>query len=222
MFTLEYQKGLSLEFQQIRDTHFWSNNLMNSEAKRQFTLSVNVVVGLYMVLWFLAVTVVITYAANYGSFSTMMYNENWPFFVKILHKILSTLFITFTYFIGNTQLCYYAHCIVHGYLQMGILTAHFRQEIGKYKKIKLKNKIHSKVYQSEVNVILKRCINHYQMIKMLVCFLLLFLIHALCVSYFRYGSKISAAASKISVLHFLPGAVILAVGLTIVLFVSTS
>lgn len=221
VFTLEYQKGFLLELQQIKDTHFWAKDFMNNQEKRLFTLSANAVIILHLILWCLALTVVVIATVCYTSFASIMYNDNWSYFNKILHKILSTIFVTFAYFIGNTQECYFAHMIVHGYLQMGILTAHFRQEIGKYKKIQLIDKIHSKVYQSEVKRILKRCISHYQQLKTLVVlFLLIYL--PLPLKYFRYGSIISISASKVAVLHFLSAVIVLAVGLNIIIFVSTT
>lgn len=165
--SMTYEEKTIHELHQMRTNFFWSNKVLKERNKRIFAYTINAVSFLHLILWCLATVMVILANKEANIYLELVYNENWPYFYKTVHKTITFIFIVFGFFTGTAHECYYAYNILHGYFQMDILMAYLNQEMEKYENMTLKDKVLSELYQSETRKILRRCISHYQKLKML-------------------------------------------------------
>lgn len=217
-WSLDYEEETMVELQEMRTRHFWSTDFLGAREKRRFAYQIKYFNFLQCLMWCLAASVVVLANETPNIYSTFVYNQDWPNWFKNLYKCGAYVFTSFSYYIGNGHECYFAYNISHMYLQMNLLRAHVRQEMGRYRKKKLKDKIWSSVYQSRVREIFKRSVNQYNMLRLLVGHKLrgLFIIFVR----FSYGNKTALMYSTICRWHFLNGAVVMSVALNSVLHVS--
>lgn len=149
--------------------NFWSDELLNQNARKHLHSTIKKLVCLVYLFWAFALMVVFLVFLVPFEHPKSVFNENWPFHIKLLYKIVYTGFVACGYYLGNSQQTYYSYAVLRNYYHMKILIYYLRAEMGKYKKLAFKRKLYSAQYQRDAKNVFLESIWQHQELKALVC-----------------------------------------------------
>lgn len=187
----------------VKKLRLWPDELLKVHERKFLRKQMRFYVFLEYLLWFLSIVVIVMYIITSYVHPKFVYNENWPFCVKMAYKLLMFAFCTCQYYMANSHLNYYTYAMLYNYLQMKILISYIRSGIG-----------------SQRDLLLRSIQRYGQIKKYLFCGEnTICLLNCRC---FRHGYEIAKACGTISLLHFFTVISVISVSIYSVLFVSNS
>lgn len=191
------------ELELMRKEYFWSLAATRTSEMKIYTY-------LTTLLWVFMLIIVVGLHI-YGNHPKIVV-YNFTIFEYTICKVLFYLHVMGAYFIGNAHLCFYCHVIIHGYLQIEVLTAYLQKELGRFKTMTFEEKIVSIRYQSTIEAALLRSIQHHQMLNLWVLTTVLHLMNG-GGGDFRYGTKVASMYKKWMKWNILAGVLAMALGI---------
>lgn len=146
---------------QLKNRFFWNADFFTPQEKLVNERDVKIYIIFHWILWFLAILLLFVLIFIF-SLPEFLYNNNWPFSLIQIIKILFFVYYITGYYIGNSHECWYAYVILHGYYQMKVIVVYLRQEFLKYKEMTFIEKIDCEEYQKAIELVFLRCIQQHQ------------------------------------------------------------
>lgn len=147
---------------------FWSHDFLSENQKRSYDNEMTTFVLLHLAFWLLALIATIMSLAPNNFFAKFIFNDNWSVYNKIAFRVCFFVFVACGYFVGNANECYCAYLVLHSYFQMRTLMAFMREALGEYKEMGFDKKLFNGAYQLVVEEVLRRSIQQYQTLKLLM------------------------------------------------------